>query len=614
MSRPKPKLKGQSSKGKLQIGGLCALATCTATRAVLLLSGFALLCGLLSCQRPPAPQVVVPTSPIAGTPTLTTPLLQAGEAGRGLTVVTHPLTATSTPTPSPAVIMPTSTPSPTATPAIRLALAAGLPPTIGEAARAWAAGQGVVIVEDAAADLRLDLDPEPDGRLVSERLYVPVQRFATLREEVTLDELRQSWTGTGGFARLLLSEATAADLAALWGPPGEGIQLLPDDELTEALWQDEQAVAIMPFERLEPRLRALRLDGLSAVDNRLAQSEWPLAVRVWLHGAHAEAEGLLTRLQEGVPATNRDPARLTVLVMTGVTAMARMTAWKMEVYQDYAYLAHIIGPELAAADITHISNEVPFVPGCAADPTLNNIVLCSRPEYLAVLDEVGADIVGLTGNHQNDFGHEAMLQSLEIYAGHGLPVYGGGANDEEARRPLLITHNGNRLAFLGANEFGPAEAWATADSPGSARFDLETMQADIAAVRPQADVVLVELQYTEFNDQGDYQTEPLPRQRADFQALSAAGADIVTGVQAHQPQALEFTADGIILYGLGNLFFDQMWWEARQGLIARHAIYEGRHISTELLVTILEDWAQPRWATPAEREEVLRTVFAASGW
>jgi len=49
-------------------------------------------------------------------------------------------------------------------------------------------------------------------------------------------------------------------------------------------------------------------------------------------------------------------------------------------------------------------------------------------------------------------------------------------------------------------------------------------------------------------------------------------------------------------------------------LIARHTVYDGRHISTELLVTVLEDWAQPRWATPEEREMILAPVFAASGW
>jgi len=208
-----------------------------------------------------------------------------------------------------------------------------------------------------------------------------------------------------------------------------------------------------------------------------------------------------------------------------------------------------------------------------------------------------------------------MLKSLELYAEQGLKVYGGGANDEEARKPLIIMHNGNRLAFLGANQFGPVGAWATAEDPGSARFDLDTMRADIAAVRPLVDLVLVELQYTEVNEFGEYQVEPLPQQKVDFAALSAAGADIVTGVQAHRPQAVDFTSHGLILFGLGNLFFDQMnWWETRQGLIARHTIYDGRHISTELLVTILEDWAQPRSATPEERGEILTTIFAASGW
>ena len=88
-------------------------------------------------------------------------------------------------------------------------------------------------------------------------------------------------------------------------------------------------------------------------------------------------------------------------------------------------------------------------------------------------------------------------------------------------------------------------------------------------------------------------------------------------MQAHHPQAIEFGADGrhVILYGLGNLFFDQMFdLGVRQGLIARHTIYQGRLLQTELLTTMLEDYVQPRWATAAERAEILNAVFAASGF
>jgi hypothetical protein len=506
-------------------------------------------------------------------------------------------------------------PAASPTPSPRLALDPNLPSAIAELARAWADQHDIAIAEESAADIGLNLMPSPDARMVTERILVPTQRFPSLREGTALDELRRAWTEPDADPRLLMTQGTASDLTRLWGATAGAVSLVSAEELTERLWEDGDAVGIVPFERLEPRVIPLDLDGLSAVDNRLEQQAWPLTLRVWLHGSGAEAESLFARLRESVASTNRDPEKLTVLVMTGVTAMSRMTALRMEQLGDYAYPAHVIGSELAAADITHISNEVPLVPGCEADPTLDNVVLCSKPEYLAALEEVGADIVGLTGNHQNDFGPEAMVESLEIYAQQGLRVYGAGANDDEAREALTVEHNGNRLAFLGANEFGPPGAWATGYSPGSARFDLDIMRADIAAVRPLVDVVLVELQYTEFNASGEYQTEPLPQQRADFEALSAAGAHIVTGVQAHRPQATGFGPNGILLFGLGNLFFDQMnWWETRQGLIGRHAIYNGRHISTELLVTILEDWAQPRWATPEERREVLTTIFTASGW
>ncbi|MBP6440816.1 MAG: CapA family protein, partial [Caldilineaceae bacterium] len=126
----------------------------------------------------------------------------------------------------------------------------------------------------------------------------------------------------------------------------------------------------------------------------------------------------------------------------------------------------------------------------------------------------------------------------------------------------------------------------------------------------RADVVLAELQYQE-----SYDTEPLYDQRSDFNALVRAGADIVTGVQSHVPQGMEFTDGKLVLYGLGNLFFDQMNSQAtREGMIVKHTIHEGRHISTQILTTLLYDYGQPQWTTPEERAYLLRRVFDASYW
>jgi poly-gamma-glutamate synthesis protein (capsule biosynthesis protein) len=158
-------------------------------------------------------------------------------------------------------------------------------------------------------------------------------------------------------------------------------------------------------------------------------------------------------------------------------------------------------------------------------------------------------------------------------------------------------------------------AWAGADNPGAAQFDQKQMVADIQAVKPQADLVFAEVQHTEFNSAGDYQTEPIPQQEADFRALSDGGADVVTGVMAHAPQAVELKSGRLILYGLGNLYFDQTWsWPTRTGLVARHTIYDHKLINTELLVTVIQDDFQLRWATPEERMQVLRSVFDVSRW
>jgi len=298
--------------------------------------------------------------------------------------------------------------------------------------------------------------------------------------------------------------------------------------------------------------------------------------------------------------------------MTGVTALTRVSAYKIEQQHDPAYPARKIAPVLSRADIVHVSNEVSFVDGCVPDtgPTLT---FCSKPSYLATLQLIGTRIVGLTGNHLLDFGAQNFIKTLDLYGRAGMQTYGGGRNAAEAARPLLLSDHGNRLAFIGANPAGPPSDWATDSRPGSQDYEAGALAAQIAEARKASDLVFVELQADE-----TYTTEPDYGNQRLFRRTLADGADVVTGVQAHQPQAIEFSPernDKIILYGLGNLFFDQMFSEeVRQGIVVRHTIYAGRLLQTELLATILEDSVQPRWMTAAERERLLRAVFKASGF
>jgi poly-gamma-glutamate synthesis protein (capsule biosynthesis protein) len=76
---------------------------------------------------------------------------------------------------------------------------------------------------------------------------------------------------------------------------------------------------------------------------------------------------------------------------------------------------------------------------------------CSDPDYIALLEEVGTDIVELTGDHFGDWGPEAMRYTLEMYEQRGWTYYGGGYDRKDARQARLIEHNGNKIAFIGCN-------------------------------------------------------------------------------------------------------------------------------------------------------------------
>ncbi len=515
--------------------------------------------------------------------------------------------------------IPSPTPPPTPTP-IPLSLAAGVPIPLQQAATALIeaypnryrpAGDR----EGGGVQIQI-APPTPAGPTI-EWVYALVAPFPTIPDGVAWADVEAAWDGTlteGPFAHrpLLMSPATEAALAqAVFGrPPGpDAVLALPAEQLLDRAWAERPAWAIVPFEALEPRWKVLRVDGRSPLDRGLDTRQYPLVVRL---GVTASDPELAARFlaDATLPLTNRDESQMTVLLMTGVTALVRATAWKME-QKGILYPAQDIGDWLRSADITHISNEIPFAEDCPfPNPVQEDLVFCSDPRYIELLESIGTDIVELTGNHFADYGAEATLLTVAMYEERGWPYYGGGRNLAEAQRPVTITHNGNTFGFLGCNPVGPAFAWATEEQPGAAPCDFDLMHAQIRQLRAQGVLPIVTWQYWEF-----YDYAPTPQQQADFRGMAEAGAVIVSGSQAHHPQAIEFYRGAFIHYGLGNLFFDQMdELETRQEILDRHVFYAGRHISTELLTAMLEEYARPRPMTEEERRQLLEALFAASGW
>jgi hypothetical protein len=556
------------------------------------------------------------------------------------------LTPTPTRTPRPTE---TPTPSPTPTPAwpVTIFVPLGLPAPVEGTLNAVLTNRPDVFSPAPSADVAdvqvvlspptpLGAGPSPATTPLAEWVYAVVAPFPTLTDEVAWADVANGWSGspTGPFAGhpLLMTAETAATLAQAMGEPAPGaVDLVPADELVQRAWDTRPAWAIVPFDRLEPRCKVLRVDGQSVLDKHLDTAAYPLIVRAGVTGLERGVAKLQELLADQAPhvvggsvtatpgpvptafLTNRDPTRITIVVMTGVTALTRGTAVRMD-SQGVTYPAGDIRPWLVDADITHVSNEVSFAENCPPSSDYHTMVFCSSPSYIGLLEDVDVDVVELTGNHLLDWGVEAMKNSLRMFEERGMPYYGGGWDLAQAQTPLTLTHGVHTFGFVGCNPAGPPSDWATEDRPGSAPCNFgalaEQLGPQIRALREQGIIPIVTVQYLETD-----QTVPTALQRTEFRALSEAGAVIVSGSQAHQPQCFDFQAGAFIHYGLGNLFFDQMQrLEYRQEFIDRHVFYDGRHVSTEVLTAILEDYSRPRPMTPEERETFLTTAFAASGW
>jgi len=441
--------------------------------------------------------------------------------------------------------------------------------------------------------------------IASQQVYALAGRFALLDDEASLADLKQAWSGKDTWM-LEMSQVTYAGFEKLWGKTN-AIRIADFfDTLRADLWANPQALGLIPFDQLTPDLKVLRVDGLSPLQKDLEISQYPLKVE---YGWQGDAGVLANWKKSCKTTTNRDESLMTDVLMTGVTALTRGTAARMA-ENGIHYPAEKILDWLRSADFTHISNEVSFYSACPAPlPLRAGGRFCSQIDFINLLTYAGVDIVELTGNHLNDWGTGAMTASLAMYQQAGISTFGGGPNAEAARQPLLVEHNGNRLAFIGCNSVGPTEDWATETMPGAAQCDMDWLSEEVAELKSGGYLPIVTFQGFELCE-----FKPHSTQREAAQQMVEAGAVIVSGSQAHCPQAYDFKGDTFIHYGLGNLWFDQMDWITRQELLDRHIFYAGRHISTEVLTAMLEDSAQPRPMTDAESKTLLEMLFQASGW
>ena len=283
------------------------------------------------------------------------------------------------------------------------------------------------------------------------------------------------------------------------------------------------------------------------------------------------------------------PSKDTVLTFaqTGVTALSRGMNTKLNQVGDAKYFATQIAPFLSSFDITHTSNESSFTDYASS----SNI--CSDKRFIDTLVAIGLDVVELTGNHNQDCGDQAAIDTIDVYATNNIKMVGGGKNATDAAKPLDLSEKGTNITMLAFNK---STGGATYDNtPGANQYYENIAAAQIREAKERGDFVIVDVQYYECASYASEYEDPIcdranssaGDQVGFFRHLIDLGADVVVGTSAHQAQTYELYGDGVIYYGLGNLFFDQIWWPGTtRSLVLAHYFYNGELLQTKLVGTV----------------------------
>ena len=178
----------------------------------------------------------------------------------------------------------------------------------------------------------------------------------------------------------------------------------------------------------------------------------------------------------------------------------------------------------------------------------------AKPERVAVLQEMGVDVVQLSNNHVYDYGKQALLDTFTTLENAEIDYFGAGKNLNEAMAPIYYEFDGKTVALVGASR---AEKFrmtpqATETEPGILRcYDTELFSQAIKEADANADFVIAVVHWgTEYS----YDLEEV--QLSTGKEYLDAGADAIIGGHSHCLQGMEYYEDKPIIYSLGNYWFN----------------------------------------------------------
>src|SRR3990170_537913 len=208
---------------------------------------------------------------------------------------------------------------------------------------------------------------------------------------------------------------------------------------------------------------------------------------------------------------------------------------------------------LGRADIPMVNLETAVT--SRGEPAHKEYVFRAPASAFSALKSGSVDLVTVANNHGMDYGITGLEDTLAAGKRAGVPVVGGGRNDEQAYAPYRVTVRGQRIAIIGATQVLDdhlISAWTA--GPGkiglaSAKHEARLVRA-VRAARRTSDTLVVFLHWGL-----ELARCPTRYQTSLARKLVDAGADVVVGSHAHVLLGAGKLNRALVAYGLGNFVF-----------------------------------------------------------
>jgi len=267
---------------------------------------------------------------------------------------------------------------------------------------------------------------------------------------------------------------------------------------------------------------------------------------------------------------------------------------------DASAIFHDLLPEFERADLSIVNLECPLIaqesPIEKAGPALGADRQCVNGLAAAHID-----VVGLANNHILDHGPAGVLNTLEVCSRAGIETVGAGGDLAQARRILIRTVNGIRIGMLAFadHEF----SLATDTTAGANPFYVREFIRGVRRHRNDYDYLIVLLHMGK-----EHYPYPSPEIQETCRFLAEEGANAVICQHSHCIGAWETYAGVHIVYGQGNLIFDQDFYTGEdwhKGYLVGLAIEQDGSSAMNIIPYLQSDGRVGARRMPPEEEKQL---------